>query len=241
MSMRRVCKITALVFGLGVGSTLSAMDENDALSVARDHLESKAQSLQLSAADLSTMAVKNHYVSKHNGVTHIYLRQMHNDLEVIGGELSIHLAANGSVIKLNNQFVKGIEKVRGKTPKINSIQAVTQTATHLNLQITQALTPLQTLDGNSFVLSRGGISQDDIPVKLVYLATGGSAELAWQMVLRLHDNTQWLDVRTSATSGKVLDVANWVAHASDYLVFPVPEVSPEDASTVNVQTRVLTS
>ncbi|KAJ1506639.1 hypothetical protein HMI54_004890 [Coelomomyces lativittatus] len=37
------------------------------------------------------MVVKNQYTSSHNGITHIYLRQLHQDLEIVNADANINL------------------------------------------------------------------------------------------------------------------------------------------------------
>jgi extracellular elastinolytic metalloproteinase len=51
--------------------------------------------------------IKNSYTSEHNGVTHVYLRQMHDDLEVVNGDININVDRFGRIISFGDSFYKG--------------------------------------------------------------------------------------------------------------------------------------
>ncbi|CAG8601888.1 11685_t:CDS:2 [Ambispora leptoticha] len=57
----------------------------------------------------SEFKVKNSYKSEHNGVTHVYLRQVINDLEVMNGDINVNVDENGRVISYGDSFYKGNE------------------------------------------------------------------------------------------------------------------------------------
>ncbi|KAF9916182.1 Fungalysin/Thermolysin Extracellular metalloproteinase 5 [Lobosporangium transversale] len=59
---------------------------------------------QLTSSDY---VVKNAYTSKHNGVTHVYLRQVINGLEVVNGDINVNVDKDGNVISFGDSFYKG--------------------------------------------------------------------------------------------------------------------------------------
>ncbi|KAF9909534.1 Fungalysin/Thermolysin Extracellular metalloproteinase 5 [Lobosporangium transversale] len=67
--------------------------------VALDFVEEKLTS--------SDYIVKNAYTSGHNGVTHVYLRQVINGLEVVNGDINVNVDKNGNVISYGDSFYKG--------------------------------------------------------------------------------------------------------------------------------------
>ncbi|KAJ2548906.1 hypothetical protein EV175_004648, partial [Coemansia sp. RSA 1933] len=50
------------------------------------------------------MKLKSAYQSSHNGVTHVYFRQVVNGLEVVNGDASVNIDRNGHVISSGNSF-----------------------------------------------------------------------------------------------------------------------------------------
>ncbi|MGH9464811.1 MAG: hypothetical protein ACRD0X_04145, partial [Thermoanaerobaculia bacterium] len=61
--------------------------------VALDHARAQAGRLGLAAADLDGLVVVREYGSGHNEVTHVWLRQSHQGIEVAGSELGVHVMA----------------------------------------------------------------------------------------------------------------------------------------------------
>ncbi|KAG0308314.1 Fungalysin/Thermolysin Extracellular metalloproteinase 5 [Linnemannia gamsii] len=55
----------------------------------------------------SDYIVKNAYTSKHNGVTHVYFRQVVDGLEVVNGDINVNVDKDGNVISFGNSFYKG--------------------------------------------------------------------------------------------------------------------------------------
>src|SRR5262245_19384865 len=60
---------------------LTGPNSGDPLAIALQYIHQNAAGLGLSQVDLTDIVVKNQYSTKHNGVTHIYLRQRHQGIE----------------------------------------------------------------------------------------------------------------------------------------------------------------
>ncbi len=218
----------AILLLYAVNSVVAAPNPEKALEIALNYLNENQAFLGLSQPDLSNQVVKDQYVTQHNGVTHIYLRQQHNGIELFGGDIAIHIAKDGSVIKVNNQFVPNLNQAVNTTkPFISAVQAVQSTAQHLGLTLTTDLVIQENIAGTSVILTGGGISLDDIPAKLVYQKVSqGEVRLAWEVRVRQSDH--WWNLRIDAVSGKVLSKNDWIVNDNDYKVFPLPSISPED-------------
>ncbi|KAF9090067.1 Fungalysin/Thermolysin Extracellular metalloproteinase 5 [Mortierella sp. AM989] len=65
----------------------------------------------------SDYIVKNAYTSKHNGVTHVYLRQRIDGLEVINGDINVNVDKHGNVISYGDSFYKGNNRKKSLTIK----------------------------------------------------------------------------------------------------------------------------
>ncbi|KAJ1980020.1 hypothetical protein H4R34_002615 [Dimargaris verticillata] len=65
-----------------------------AISQAKAHTE----------LDDHDFVVKDAYRSDHNGVTHVYLRQLHKGVEIINADMNINLDSNCKVISVGNTF-----------------------------------------------------------------------------------------------------------------------------------------
>ncbi|KAF8940302.1 Fungalysin/Thermolysin Extracellular metalloproteinase 5 [Dissophora ornata] len=65
----------------------------------------------------SDYIVKNAYTSKHNGVTHVYLRQRIDGLEVVNGDINVNVDKHGNVISYGDSFFKGDSQKKSLTIK----------------------------------------------------------------------------------------------------------------------------
>ena len=208
---------------------LSGPTQGAALDVAIDFLQSHRQELGLTTDDFNDFVVSDQYVSRHTGVTHVYLQQRLDGVEVSNGILNINVMADGRVLNLGNRWVGDLAgKVVGRSPALSPEQAVDKAALHLGLERTEALTLLDNQGGSSqkVLLSDAGISLDDIPVHLVYQTTNdGAVRLAWNVVLRLTNMENWWNVRIDAATGETLAKNDWIASDS-YRAVALPGADP---------------
>ena len=77
---------------------LSAPSASAPLDIALGYFRSRAADFGLHTDDLAYFRVTDQYVSQHTGVTHIYLRQQHNGLDVIHADINVSIGADGSVL-----------------------------------------------------------------------------------------------------------------------------------------------
>jgi extracellular elastinolytic metalloproteinase len=210
---------------------LSGPNAGDPLDIALDYIHQNKRSLGLTDDDLADIVVKDRYVTQHNQVTHIYLRQRLEGIEVFNGDININISGDGEVINLGNGFVSDLkDSVNVREPSLSAIEAVNRAAQHLGLTITEPLVPQEVIGGpaREVVLSDGGISQEDIPVKLMYQRQGrGQVRLAWDMVIGLRNADHWWDLRVDAVTGEVLAQNDLIVHDT-YRVYALPLENPND-------------
>ncbi|MGK0366299.1 MAG: extracellular elastinolytic metalloproteinase, partial [Saprospiraceae bacterium] len=91
MSLSILKKIFLFCLVFLLTGQFSFAQTQDALTIAQKHLDENKQELKLTAADLTNYEVSDNYVSQHNGVTHLYLIQRHNEIEVYNGMININI------------------------------------------------------------------------------------------------------------------------------------------------------
>lgn len=211
--------------------------QGEPVSILRDYLDSTAEENGYLPADLIDARVTSSHQSKHNGVTHIYMRQNFEGIDVYQGDMNANVARDGSIINVHSSFVKNVkETINLREPVLSGEEAVLSAASYLKLEEPDNLVLLEASNdadrASSF--SGGDLSQDNIPAKLMYFPLqAGKTRLAWNTVIHLPDDSYWLDINVDAETGDVLSIANWVAHV-DYRVFPLPVENPDDGSRVLV-------
>lgn len=193
---------------------LSEPQSGDALDIAQKFIKDNASTLGLTTTDVSDMALTDRYISDDTGVTHLYLTQRYEGIDVFNGMISISLMPDGRVLFIGNRFVDHLlEQVKGNNiPSLTAVEAVRAAAEHLQLPIVVPLNTLAIIGGpaQETLFSKGGISQNDIPVKLVFDSSNAIVRLAWNVIIYQNDSLHWWNIRVDANTGEILSQNDWV-------------------------------
>ena len=215
LSILKKSILLCLIFLL-VGQFLSA--QQDALSIAQKHLEENKQDLKLTSADLENYKVSDNYVSKHNGVTHLYFIQRHNEIELYNGMININILPSGKVLNLGNRFVSDLQnQVNTSVPQITAKQAVEKVISHFNVdtEIPFVLAEAQRISEHEIVFEHLGIALEPIKTKLVFQGLSKTdVRLAWKVTLYERSANDWWNARIDAVTGEVLSFDNHVIKCS---------------------------
>ena len=268
MPFRRVftrAVVFAAVMGLVVASGAASGSAADAKTVALDYIKAQKQTLGLTGSDVNDAVVTDTVVSKHNGVTHVYLQQQHKGIGVYNGLINVNVARDGSVISAGNRFVSNLAgEAAGQSAKKAAVDAVDSAAEHLNLKPKQAFKVLNRKGGpaEAATVSTGGIAEKPIDAKLVWMPTDNAVRLAWSIRLDEVGGDHWWNALVDAETGASLGTFDLIIHedaratgealarpstpatalpsfpATDgakYRVFPIPMESPSDGDRVLVE------
>lgn len=189
---------------------------DNAVDIALAFLQDNAESLGLERADLQDVVVTDNYVSGHSGVTHIYLRQRYNGVELFGANFNINVLPDGRVLSYGNRFIPYLsQQIVGEEPTLSPSEAVEQAAAHNGLAAPEGLTVEQEFNSESktILFSAGNLSHRAIPVKLVYQPVEkGQIELAWEVSIDSVESADYWQTRVSALDGRFLDQNNLTVH-----------------------------
>ncbi len=222
------------------GQFLSGPTVGDPLAIATQFLASQAGALGLTPGDLNNFELTNRFVSDHTGVTHLYLRQTFNGLEIADANLNINIAADGSVINVGSSFIPGLQQRTTSTvPSLSPIEAATAFASTLGYSTSTVPSVRDFFGGvgQATLLDFSSLSLDSIPVELQYVMTADQGlRLGWNAVARTPDGDHWLDASVDAGTGELLRLSDWVSDASDasFEVFAVPLEGPQDGNRSTV-------
>jgi Zn-dependent metalloprotease len=143
------------------------------VDIALEYVRTHTSELGLVPGDVADIVVSDVYTSQPSGVTHVYLAQRYLGIEVYNGLINVNVMPDGRILYVGNRFASNLAKnVNTTQPGLTAVQAVQTTADQLSLQLTEPLNVVETIGGpdRSMVLSDGGISQQSIPVRLVYVS-----------------------------------------------------------------------
>ncbi len=215
---------------VNLGSYLTPPSARQPLDIAMEFLKANSQSLGMAPTDVVASTVTDKYRDADTGVTHIYLRQLVNKLEVSNCNFVINIDGLGRVINAGGGFVNGLSfSNESAIPKILAADALVAISDDLGLSLDSRPRTLESEGGvdQSSVLSAPKASLDPIPARLHYVATPEGLDLAWDLVLRTPDGDHWYNVSVNTDTGALVQGFDWVEHAT-YNVFPQPLESPYD-------------
>lgn len=205
----------------GAFQFLTGPQQGDTKALALSYFGGRSRALGLTPSDVGDMLLKDDYVTRHNGIRHLYWRQRIGGIEVWNADLAINVAADGSIINMHQAFVPDLSsKATVLQPEINAAAAISFAASAIGTNIRAPLMLLRQDGGpaQKAIYSGAGISADDIPVQLIYqpVEDGRSVRLAWDMVIRETDTANWWSLRIDAVTGELIGQVNYMAeHGSE--------------------------
>lgn len=235
--MHRRSRYLTLVFAISCAVLGTAAQAATAPEVALRHVQQQRSALGLSESDAEAVAVSDSYTSQHSGVTHVYLLQRVDGLDVYGATANVNVGRDGQVLSFDSDLVRNIaSSINRRTPVLDATQAATAAAAGVGLTLTA---PLQVLESGTqqVLLSTGGISLSPIAAKLIYQPVDGAVRLAWNVEIEELTQQHWWSIRVDAENGAILSKEDYVDHeaapvadGSSYRVFPIPTESPSHGS-----------
>lgn len=151
-----------------------------AVDTAIAHVRANATSFEVSTADVADLLVTDSYRSEHNGVTHVYLRQRLNKLQVWESNATVGVLPNGRVFHVAARLIPGLAEGASGSIQLSAGEAYAAAARELG-----AVAPRQTA-----------------APKIVYQPSAGALRLAWNLEMEARDS--WWNVSVDAETGKIL-------------------------------------
>lgn len=165
-------------------TTTDGPAESPAVTVARDHLAA-----ELGAEDVAAAIVTDEHTSQHNGVTHVYLRQVVGGLEVLGADATVNVR-DGEVLFTDHRLIDEVAGAVSGSRVLSPSEAVASGAIAVGAD------------------PRAVTGEPGLAYQVTERAT--AARLVWSFQLRSeHD---WWNLAVDAETGDVLYQANWVDH-----------------------------
>ena len=199
-----------LVFLGGLFSINAALAQDD-LNIIKDYLSSQRSALNLTQEDVNSPVLKSTSYSKSMHVQMAYVNQSLAGIEV-HNSTSRFAIKDQQVYSARLGFVSNLaSKINTTSPSIGAQSAVLKAAQSFGLSAGN----IEELSGqgNTYVFRAADVSQNDIPVQLVFQKTQDEQyRLAWDLSIYLLDATHYYSVRVDAQSGAILDTHDWVLH-----------------------------
>jgi extracellular elastinolytic metalloproteinase len=167
----------------------------------------------LHGGDAANPSITSSYFDASSGLTHTYLRQRVNGLDVYGAVGDVHTDRNGKPVLMHQGFVVDAAQLApSPVPTLTAEQAVSAAAKGLQLPKPVGLTLVRDArDADGKLFNNGGISEYDIPVRLMYLPLqNGQLKLVWDVNIAQLDQQHHWTARVDAHTGQLLDKSDFV-------------------------------
>ena len=205
----------SLLVGLGLTGSMGAFAQSGTPSAqALAYFTAQGQRQGLHDGDAASPSVTSSYFDQSSGLTHTYLRQRINGLDVYGAVGDVHTDRTGKPVLMHQGFVVDASRLApSATPTLTAAQAVSFAAAGLQLPRPAGLTLVREgRQADGLLFNNGGISEHDIPVRLLYLPVQGRLRLVWDVTIAQLDQQHHWAARVDAHSGKLLDKSDYVVN-----------------------------
>ena len=184
------------------------------LDIALQHLEQKRQDFQLTQQDISNYKISDHYASKHNGVTHVYLQQQYAGINLQNALININILPNEKVLNMGNRFVVDLaSKINTTVPTIEPTDALQKVVAMFGDTDGSPISLKETRSTQHYIYENDGIALEPIPVRLIFeLQEDGLVRLVWQVRFYTLDAQHMWNTQVDAVTGEILDFYDEVLH-----------------------------
>src|SRR5690554_1797590 len=187
-----ICLLAFFAVNLSFGQDFNA--------AVNSYLQSFQGKSSLKQMDVSDVSISAQSYSQSLKAYNVYVEQNYKGIK-IHGSISPFVIQDGQVISANLSFEENLAaKTNSTSPSITALAAISKAVGHLGIDSPAGLSLLETRDNYSYLFSKGGISLENIPVRLVYHKMDGENEngnlkLAWDLSIYLLDGSHYYSVR----------------------------------------------
>ncbi|WP_175517636.1 M36 family metallopeptidase [Planctomicrobium piriforme] len=187
---------------------LTGPQSGDPTQIAVRYLQTNYAKLGLTAADVDHLLVTS--VSSDSRMTHVYLRQTWQNLQVTTADMTVTLMSDGRVLAVGNQFVSGLTGAIAAEPAaVSAADAFRIAASHLNVTVTPHLMTDLIGPATSVTFAGAGFSEQDVTAQLAYFpGDDGRLHLAWNLNVSTLDGFGASNLFVDASDGDILAAFN---------------------------------
>lgn len=206
--------VLALVAAALPGSANTPRPSADrAVSTSIAYVRTHRADFGLSAADVDEMVLLSASRSQQSGAANVYLRQQIDGLDVLTGDMTVGVLPTGEVFHTGSRFLPGIDLRASGVQRLGAVDAVRAASRQLGLVPNLTLRAIAVEGGadQATLVSSAGISQADIPARLVYHPSGATAlRLAWELEIHELSGAHWWNPIIDAQTGRLIKAYDYV-------------------------------
>jgi len=174
-------------------------------------LRDLAGRLGLDDDDLDSVELVRDYASASTRLRHVTFAQKIEGLPVFGGIVTLHIASDGAIVRVNSSAARGGNRRRGVAVAADA--AVVAAVADVSPNAPFAPVRLDAGSASTARFARGRFSRD-ITSSLEWFPIDGGVRLAWHVEVETVPHSQFYDLLIDATSGELLLRRNRVLDAN---------------------------
>ncbi|AFU68932.1 secreted fungalysin-like metallopeptidase [Psychroflexus torquis ATCC 700755] len=204
-----------LLLFLLVFSSVSLVSAQTEIDIVKNYLEQKKSENLLLTDDFSDLILASQHFSKSTNADIIYAQQTYSGIP-IHNAIGNFVLRNSSVKYAKYDYeVDLASRISTQSPVLTPEQALNAASTLLGIGNPTNISIVGSKSSNNLILSKSGVSIDDIPVQLVYYKSeSGVLNLAWDLSIHMIDGSHWWSVRVDASNGRILDKMDWIVNCN---------------------------
>lgn len=209
-------RFAGVLLFLWIGLNVSAQDK---LPESVEYLKSKIDQLGgVNPSDLDELRVATNTKGSFGEFEVVYLQQTKNGISIHNRIINVIYDRNGEVVGHTGKLADNLERTNiASSPSVSPIQGLNSALRNIGLANASGLEVLEPGIGaeQQGLISKGNVSQDDIPFRLVYQDFGKAGiKLAWEYVIYELSSQHWWQIRVDASTGAYLDKNDWVSNCN---------------------------
>ncbi len=223
---------------IGLAVSVQAQDLAPAKETALRFLQSNPTQFNLSRQDVSDVRITDAYVSKHNGVTHVWVQQQHIGIPVYNALFGLHVKPNGEVMHLGHRFVLDLnQQVNTTLPSLAASRALEIAVTHLGFSAAETPGLKRKISDRSWVFDAGNVARAEIPVEICYdLNDLGKPRLAWKLFFDQANSADMWTITVDAQTGQIITQFNHTVYCKVGHPHRLGEVCPDEVAETQKST-----
>lgn len=200
-----------------VALSSSYLNAQDADPDVRAILRANASLIDHRHIDSVEYSISSAYTSAHLGITHVYLEQRHRDIRVYNGILNLNLSGE-KLVSAGNRWITDIHTTTPSPAAAIAPQVAAQAAAHHLDNVFRNASPVAIEENRHKQLTKvtypgGALSEEDIPVELVWLKEEGDRVLlCWLVEIHETGGANVWRIFIDAHTGSYVRKDNLVVH-----------------------------
>lgn len=168
----------------------------------------------ISTTDVSDFVIHNKHYARSTKTHNLYTTQRVNGIEIFHAVSVFAVDESQNVRVAKVDFVSNAsQKINTTTAVLNPQQAINKAADYLNIDNRHDLLLIESVNAQQFLFNSANISQENIPVKLMFQPNEDKTQLrlVWDLSIYLLDSSHWYSMRIDAVTGDMLSILDWVS------------------------------